>query len=115
MDFNLDQHDDQRSRAMAAAEITGYALERDLLSMALSAARETARLTLLALAAGPYRLSGPDMGLLRDMARTTSQHLAGQPAKRTAVIRATLSAVDRLLERGSPAPGAGEAMGIMDR
>jgi hypothetical protein len=92
--------EDQWSRAMAAAEIVGLALERDLPHLALGAAREAARSALLAHAAVPRRLPGPDLGLLRDMAAAPPQLLAGRPAERTAVVRATLSVVDRLFPRG---------------
>ena len=54
---------------MAAADIVGLALERDLPHMALGAAREAARSALLALGAAPRgRLSGPDVELLREVA-----------------------------------------------
>jgi hypothetical protein len=92
--------EDQWSRAMAAVEVTGLALERNLPHMALGAAREAARSALLAHAAVRRRLSGPDLDLLRDMAAAPSQRLAGRPAERAATIRATLSVVDRLFPRG---------------
>jgi hypothetical protein len=111
MDGMLDNHDRQWRRAMAAAKITISALERDLPHMALDAAREAARSALLVLAAGPHQLSSLELGLLRDMARATSQHLAGRPAELTAMIRATLSVVGRLLARVSPVPGEGKATG----
>ena len=92
--------EDHWSRTMAAAEITGLALERDLPHMALGAAREAARSALLALACLPRRPPGPDLDLLRDMAAAPLQRLAGRPAERAATIRATLSVVDRLFPRG---------------
>ena len=98
--------EDQRSRAVAAAEITAFALERGLPHMALDAAREAARSALLALAAGPRRLSGPDIELLREVAAARPQHLAGRPAERAAVVRAVLSAVDRLFPRPPATTGS---------
>jgi hypothetical protein len=105
--------EDQWSRAAAAAEITASALERGLPHMALDAAREAARSALLALAAAPHRPPAPDLGLLRDMAATHPRHLAGRPAERLAMVRATLSVVEPLLPRPpatvyrSPPRGAG--------
>ena len=89
----------QRSRVAAAAEITAFALERDLPHMALDAAREAARSALLALAAAPHRPPAADLGLLRDMAAALPQRLAGRPAERLAMIRATLSVVEPLFPR----------------
>jgi hypothetical protein len=74
-------------------------LERGLPHMALDAAREAARSALLALAAAPRRSPDPDLGLLRDMAATLPRHLAGRPAERLAMIRATLSVVEPLFPR----------------
>ena len=99
MDLQPDLHEDRRSRVATAAELVGFALERDLPHMALGAAREAARSALLALAAGPRRLSGPDIELLREVAAAPPQHLAGRPAERAALLRATLSAVERLFPR----------------
>ena len=108
MKLDLDRDEDQRSRAVAAAAITAFALERDLPHMALGAAREAARSALLALAAVPPRLSDPELGLLREMAAVPPQRLAGRPAEREAMVRAALSALDRLFPRPSaevPATG----------
>jgi hypothetical protein len=108
MELKLDLLEDRRSRAMAAAEITGLALERDLPHMALGAAREAARSALLALAAVPHRLPDSDLALLREMAAVPPQRLAGRPAEREAMVRAALSALDRLFPRPSaevPATG----------
>lgn len=100
MDLNADMLDDRQGRVAAAAEITAFALERDLPHMALGAAREAARSALLALAAAPRdRLTGPDIELLREVAAAPPQHLAGRPAERAATIRAMLSALDRLFPR----------------
>jgi hypothetical protein len=96
---------------MAAAEIAALALERDLPHMALDAAREAARSALLVLAAGRHQVSSLELERLRDMAGATSQHLAGRPAERTAMVRAALSVVDSLLSRVSPLPGEGEVTG----
>ena len=74
----------QRSRVVAAAELVGFALQRDLPHIALGAAREAARSALLALAAAPRRLSGPDIELLREVAAAPPQHLSGRPAERLA-------------------------------
>jgi hypothetical protein len=94
--------EDEQSRAMAAAEITGPALERDLPHLALGAAREAVRSALLALAAVPRRPPGPDLGLLRDMAAAPPQHLAGLTMARTAKVRATLAVMERLFARVPP-------------
>ncbi len=94
--------DDRRGRVMAAAAIAGMALERDLPHAALGAAREAARAALLALAQAPRRPAGPDLDLLRGVAAAPPQRLAGRPAERLALVRATLAAVDRLF----PWPGA---------
>jgi hypothetical protein len=102
VESNLDMLEDRRSRVAAAAEIVASALERNLPHMALGAAREAARSALLALAAGPRRLSGPDIELLREVAAARPQHLAGRPAERAAVVRATLSVVDRLFPQSLP-------------
>ena len=99
MEPHPDLLDHQWSRAVAAAEITAFALEPDLPHMALDAAREAARSALLALAAAPHRPRDPDLGLLRDLAATLPQHLAGRPAERLAMIRATLSVVEPLVPR----------------
>ena len=99
MEPNPDMLDHQWSRAAAAADITAFALGRGLPHMALDAAREAARSALLALAAAPRRLSGPDLELLREVAAASPQHLAGRPAERAALLRATLSAVERLFPR----------------
>ena len=104
MEPNPDMLDHRWSRAVAAAEITAFALERDLPHMAVDAAREAARSALLALAAAPHRPPAPDLGLLRDMAAASPQHLAGRPAERLAMIRATLSVVEPLFPR-PPATG----------
>ncbi len=99
MEPDPDMLEHRWSRALAAAEITAFALERNLPHMALDAAREAARSALLALAAAPRRPSGPDIELLREVAAAPPQHLAGRPAERAALLRATLSAVRRLFPR----------------
>ncbi len=99
METDPDMLEDQRNRAVAAAEITACTLERDLPHMALGAAREAARSALLALATAPLRPSGPDLDLLRKVAAAPPQHLAGRPAERLAMIRATLSVVEPLFPR----------------
>jgi hypothetical protein len=110
---------DRWSSAVAAAEITAFALERGLPHMALDAAREAARSALLALAAAPRRPCAPDLGLLRDMAATLPQHLAGRPAERLAMIRATLSVVESLVPRPpatmGPEPATGRRPGAASR
>jgi hypothetical protein len=95
--------ENQWSRAVAAAEIAAFALERNLPHMALGGAQEAARSALLALAAAPRRPSGADFGLLREVAAAPPHHLAGRPAERKAMVRAALSVVDRLFPR-PPAP-----------
>lgn len=107
MESKPDTLEDRRGRVAAAAEIVAFALERNLLHLALGAAREAARSALLALAAAPRRLSGPDLGLLREVATAPPQHLAGRPAERAAMMRTMLSAVDRLF----PPPQATEGHG----
>ena len=99
MEPRPDLLENQWSRAVAAAEITAFALERGLPHMALDAAREAARSALLALAAAPHRPPAPDLGLLRDMAAALPRHLAGRPAERLAMVRATLSVVEPLFPR----------------
>ncbi len=115
MESKPDLLENQWSRAAAAAEITAPALERGLPHMALDAAREAARSALLALAAAPRRPSAPDLGLLREVASALPRRLAGRPAERLAMIRATLSVVEPLFPRppatvdrnppGAPAQG----------
>ena len=97
--------EDRRGRVAAAAEIVTFALERGLPHVALGAAREAARSALLGRAATPRRLTGPDLELLREVAAAPPQHLAGRPAERVAVMRAVLSAVDRLFPRPPAAAG----------
>ncbi len=97
MDMQSDLHDERWSRAVAAAQLVGLALERDLPHMALAATREAARSALLVLAEGPRRLAGPDLALLRELAAAPPQHMAGRPAERQALVRAALSVLDRLL------------------
>ena len=115
MESKLDILEHRWSRAVAAAEITAFALERDLPHIALDAVREAARSALLALAAAPHRPSAADLGLLRDMAAALPQRLAGRPAERLAMIRATLSVVEPLFPRApatvdrNPPRGAGPA------
>ncbi len=99
MEPHPDLLENQWSRAGAAAEITAFALERGLQHMALDAAREAARSALLALAAAPHRPPAPDLGLLRDMAAASPQRLAGRPAERLTMIRATLAVVEALFPR----------------
>ena len=101
MDLPSDPHEHWRSRAMAAAEIVALALERNLPHMALAAAREAARSALLALAEAPppRRLAGPDFELLKELAASSPQHMAGCPAERQALVRATLSVLDRVFLR----------------
>jgi hypothetical protein len=96
MDMQSDLHDERWSRAVAAAQLVGLALERDLPHMALAATREAARSALLVLAEGPRRLAGPDLALLRELAAAPPQHMAGRPAERQALVRAALAILDRL-------------------
>ena len=96
MDLEPDLHGERWGRAVAAAEIVGLALERNLPHMALAAAREAARSALLALGKEARRPAGPDLELLRDLAAAPPQHLAGRPAERQAVVRAALSTLARL-------------------
>jgi len=100
----IDLHESQRSRAAAASDITALALQQGATHMALAAAREAARSALLAFAGAPYRLSGPDLDILRQMAACSPQQLAGQPIERQARTRAVLAILDRLF----PPPHAGE-------
>lgn len=101
MGLRPEPHEDRWSRAMAATEIIALALERNLPHMALAAAREAARSALLALAQAPppRRLAGPDLELLKELAASPPQHMAGRPAERQALVRATLSVLDRVFLR----------------
>ncbi len=101
MDLQPELREDRRSRAMAATEIVALALERNLPHMALAAAREAARSALLALAEAPppRRLAGRDFELLKELAASSPQHMAGCPAERQALVRATLSVLDRVFLR----------------
>ncbi len=101
MDLQPELREDRRSRAMAATEILALALERNLPHMALAAAREAARSALLALAEAPppRRLAGRDFELLKELAASSPQHMAGCPAERQALVRATLSVLDRVFLR----------------
>ena len=109
MELNPDMLEDRRGRVAAATEIVASALERGLPHLALGAAREAARSALLALAAAPRRLSGPDIELLREVAAAPPQHLAGRPAERAALMRTMLSAVDRLFP-GPPATAGSDRL-----
>jgi len=104
MSLNPEPHEDRRDRAVAAADIVALALERDLLHMALPAAREAARSALLVLAEGPHRPAARELDLLRQVAASSPQHLAGRPVERTAMVRATLAVLDRLVLRLPTAP-----------
>ena len=101
MDLRPELREDRRSRAMAATEIVALALERNLPHMALAAAREAARSALLALAEAPppRRLAGPDLEFLKELAASSPQHMAGRPTERQALVRATLSVLDRVFLR----------------
>ena len=116
MDLRPELREDRRSRAMAATEILALALERNLQHMALAAAREAARSALLALAEAPppRRLAGPDFELLKELAASSPQHMAGCPAERQALVRATLSVLDRVflrpLANGRRPPPLGDDM-----
>ena len=107
MDLQPELREDRRSRAMAATEILALALERNLPHMALAAAREAARSALLALAEAPppRRLAGPDFELLKELAASSPQHVAGCPADRHALVRPTLSVLDRVFVRPPAAAG----------
>ncbi len=109
MDAGPDLLEDQRCRAVAAADIIALALERNLLHMAMSAAQEAARAAQLVLAAAPRRPAGPVVELLREMAAAPPQHLAGRPAEREARVRATLAVVLRLFAEARPPIGGRQA------
>jgi hypothetical protein len=104
--------DDRCCRALAAAEIAAFALERDLAHMALAGAQEAARSALLALAGAPRRHAAAggggrgDLDLLRRLAAASPQDLAaGRPGERDTLVRAALAATRRLLPRpGAEAP-----------
>ena len=112
MDLQSDLHEERWSRAVAAAQLVGLALERDLPHMALAATREAARSALLALGEGPRRLAGPDLALLRELAAAPPQHMAGRPAERQALVRAALSVLDRLFLPPPSASWRGSPRGV---
>jgi hypothetical protein len=101
MDHNLDVQDGHRSRVVAATDITAMALERGAPHMALAAVREASRSALLALAGSPYRIVGAELEILKQMAASSPQHLAGRPTERMARVRAALAILDRLFPRPS--------------
>lgn len=103
---SFDIPDHQWSRAAAAIDITVLALKRGASHMALAAVREAARSALLAFAGAPRRLAGADLEMLRSIAASSPQHLAGRPTERQARIRAVLVILNRLF----PQPPADDAM-----
>jgi hypothetical protein len=111
MNQSLDQLECQRTRAAAALDITALALKQGATHMAFAAAREAARSALLAIAGAPHRLAGADLDVLRQMAASSPQQLAGRLTERQARVCAVLAILDRLLPRPeacevwvSPAP-----------
>jgi hypothetical protein len=111
MNQSLDQLECQRTRAAAALDITTLALKQGATHMAFAAAREAARSALLACAGAPHRLAGADLDVLRQMAASSPQQLAGRVTERQARIRAVLAILDCLFPRPdacevwvSPAP-----------
>jgi hypothetical protein len=96
MNQSLDQRDCQRTRAAGALDITVLALKQGATHMAFAAAWEAARLALLACGGAPHRLAGSDLDMLRQMAASSPQQLAGRPTERQAKIRAVLAILDRL-------------------
>jgi hypothetical protein len=111
MNQSLNQPECQRTPAAAALDITALALKQGATHMALAAAREAARSILLAFAGAPHRLAGADLDMLRQMAASSPQQLAGRLTERRARIRAVLVILDRLLPQPeacevwvSPAP-----------
>jgi hypothetical protein len=108
---SLDQPECQRTRTAAALDITALALKQGATHMAFAAAREAARSALLACAGAPHRLAGADLDMLRQMAASSPQQLAGRPTERQAKIRAVLAILDCLFPQPeacevwiSPAP-----------
>jgi hypothetical protein len=97
MNQSLNQPECQRTPAAAALDITALALKQGATHMALAAAREAARSILLAFAGAPHRLAGGDLDMLRQMAASSPQQLAGRLTERRARIRAVLVILDRLL------------------
>ena len=113
MNQSLNQPECQRTRAAAALDITALALKQGATHMKFAAAREAARLALLAFAGMPRRLAGADLDMLRQMAASSPQQFAGRLTERQAGIRAVLAILDRLFPRPeacevwvSPAPPA---------
>ncbi|MFT8242898.1 hypothetical protein [Roseomonas sp. BN140053] len=91
-------HEEWQDRAVAAVHTASYALNHRLSHLALAGAREAARAALLALAAKTPRPTGSDVARLQELASASADHLAGRPAERDAMIRASLSAVTRLIQ-----------------
>ncbi|WP_424140598.1 hypothetical protein [Roseomonas chloroacetimidivorans] len=85
----------QRIRALSAAGI--------------AAAQEAARCALLALGSGRHRPANDDLRQLTALAATSPGDLDDRPGEREAVVRATLSAVERLLPPLPEAADGGSA------
>ena len=105
MTLDLDGQDERYSRALAAADVAGRAMAKSLSHMALAGAREAARSALLVLGEAPRRVGRDDLELLRTMAASSPRHFAGHPSERAAKVRATLTAVHRVLP-----PSSGEVV-----
>lgn len=92
------QEDEEReNRALAAADIAGLAIARNLPHLAATAAREAARATLLVVAADPRRPSTADADILRSMAAFPVHGAPASSGARGNMVRATLEVVDRLV------------------
>jgi len=101
MNQSLGSTDRQRSRAVTAITIMAMAmaLERNAPHMALAAAREAARSALLVLASAPRHLAAAELEILKQMAASLPQHLAGRPAERHARVHAAFIILDHLFPR----------------
>ncbi|MFC7739480.1 hypothetical protein ACFQX4_27905 [Roseomonas sp. GCM10028921] len=87
----------QRARALSAAGIAAEVLAREAPHAALAAAQEAARCALLALGAGPHRPPSDDLRQITVLAAASPGDLDGRPGERDEAVRATLTAVGRLL------------------
>lgn len=112
MQHGLGYRDTLQDRTAASLDLMRLALDRDAPHLALAAAREAARAALLALGQAPVRTANTELALLREMAAASPQHLAGRPAERQAVLRATLALLDRLFPLAAAAPDGGATEAI---
>jgi hypothetical protein len=115
MNRRLAYQDSLQDRIAATMDVMRIALDKQAPYLALATAREAARAALLALGQGalnqsPLRAGKPELALLREVATATSQHLAGRPAERQALVSATLALLDRLFPRPATVEERGGGM-----